>query len=173
MDNEITVMINCDRDKLVSDLLRQGFKKIDSYFCYDKYMVKNNIDIDNMKILDILKECVIVRNIGNFKHLLTYKIKEYDKDYNIINQKKVNLKINDFKEGINFLELIGYSLFIEICIQYVNDKYLMIEIEVNDKYKCVDELIVKLKSIDIDYDDGSYYVKKAQLVYEDTYLNNK
>lgn len=187
MDNEITVMIKCDRDKLISDLLRQGFKRIDNYFCYDKYMVKNNVDIDNMNILDILKECVIVRNIGNFKQLLTYKIKEYDKDNNIINQRKVNLKINDCKEGINFLELIGYSEFIdiydeilvyekegfEICIQYVNDKYLMIEIEVNDKYKSVDELITKLESIEIDYDDRDYYVKKAELVYNDVYLNNK
>ncbi|MBQ8206648.1 MAG: hypothetical protein IJZ77_06470 [Bacilli bacterium] len=186
MDNEITVMINCDRNKLINDLLSQGFKKKDNYFCYDTYMLKNNIDKSNMNILDILKECVIVRNIGNFKHLLTYKIKEYDKDNNIINQKKINLKIDDYKDGINFLKVIGYSLFIniydeilvyekdsfEICIQYVNDKYLMIEIEVNEKYKSVDEIINKLKMIDIDYDDSNYYVKKAELVYKDIYLNN-
>lgn len=47
-------------------------------------MIEENIDILNMTNLDILKKCVLVRNIVDIKKELLYKYKKYDSNGDII-----------------------------------------------------------------------------------------
>lgn len=181
---EITVKVNWSFEKLNEYLLSNDFKIVDKYNLYDRYMINKDLDITNMKDLDILDKCILARKIGDFKQCLTYKSKKYDKDENIISQSKVDCIVENLDTAIKFMESIGYKILfemydklivysngnIEICVQNVNDKYLMIEMEdigdrtKNHHYDNIEDMIRDFDKIGIDYDKSNYFVKKAQII---------
>ena len=190
-EDEITVIINDSYDELIDKIISRGFKKIDDYMVYDKYMVYKDIEIkDNINDMDILKiisNCVLIRSIDDRKHFITYKYKEYDSDFNIIKQGKCNCKIDNPLEGIELVKCLGYDRELiriddhivvyekdglELAIEYVNDKYLYIEIEANEKYNTVMKMKEALEDVGIGYDRSNYFQKKALIIYKDKY-NNK
>lgn len=173
---EITVKVNSTYEKLHSDLERIGFSKIKQTIMYDTYMIDKNIDISNMKDLDILSKCVIVRNIGEYNAFI-YKIKEYDEYENIISQEKIECNISNVNSGIKFMIMINYKELLnikseliiysnnifEIAVQIVNDDFILIEME-DDKFDSIDDMISSFSKLDIDYDRSNYFVKKAQII---------
>lgn len=181
---EITVKVNWNYKKLNEYLLSNSFKVVDKYDCYDRYMINKDLNISNMKDLDILDKCVIARDIIGTKQCLTYKEKKYDENENIVSQSKIDCIVEDLDTAIKFMESIGYKILfevydkitvysngnIEICVQYVNDRYLMIEMEdVGDKtknhhYDNIEDMIRDFDKIGIDYDKNNYFVKKAQII---------
>lgn len=181
-EHEITVKVNISRDDLLIFLNDNNYRKIDSYIVFDEYYAKNEVDLDN-NLLDILNECILVRSIDDRKHYLVYKYKEYDEFENIVSQNKTKVQVINREDANTFLNALGYKDLIkivdcidvyekdgfEICVQYVNDKYLFIEIEENDKYKSTYDMIKKLEKTKIDYDKSNYFVKKAQIVFEEKY----
>ena len=60
----------------------------------------------------------------------------------------------------------------QICVEDVNDKYLFIEIEENEKYNTIEKMINALESTGINYDKNNYFVKKAKIIFEEKYRNN-
>ena len=181
---EITVKVNWSFEKLNEYLLSNDFKIVDKYDLYDRYMINKDFDITNMKDLDILDKCILARKIGDSKKCLTYKSKKYDKNENIINQSKVDCIVENLDAAIKFMKSIGYKVLfkiydkltvysngnIEICVQNVNDKYLMIEMEntsdktKNHHYDNIEDMIRDFDKIGIDYDKSNYFVKKAQII---------
>ena len=180
---EITVKVNSTYNKLHKDLLKSGFKIVDKYSCFDTYMIDDNIDISNMKDLDILDKCILVRDIMPHMKLLTYKKKIYDEFENIIKQSKIEVKIDNVDTAIKLMEAINYKKLIEIednlvvysndkleiAVQLVNNKYLFIEMEdeghfTNKKYSNINDMIKDFEKINIDYDRTNYFVKKAQII---------
>lgn len=173
---EITVKVNSNYDKLYSDLKRMGFKKIKQTIMYDTYMIDKNIDISNMKDLDVLSKCVIVRNIDDY-NAFVYKIKEYDEYENIISQSKIECKIESVNSGIKLLEMINYKELLNIkselifysndklniLVQIVNDDFILIEME-DENFDNVEDMINAFSNLDIDYDRSNYFVKKAQII---------
>ena len=73
MEKEITIQIICTYEKLHSILLTKGFEIKEKYNMKDYYMINSNIDIDNMKSLEILKKYILVRDIENITKQLLYK----------------------------------------------------------------------------------------------------
>ena len=144
--------------------------------------MKNDVDLD-INPLDILKKCILIRSFDNKKHLLVYKYKEYDENENIINQGKSQVQVVNREDAKTFLKTIGYKELIsivdnievyeknglEICIEEVNEKYLFIEIEENDKYNTIEKMIEALNNTKIDYDKSNYFVKKAKIIFEEKY----
>lgn len=173
---EITVKVNSSYDKLHSDLERIGFKKIKQTIMYDTYMIDKNIDISNIKDLDILSKCIIVRNIDDYNAFI-YKIKEYDEYENIISQEKIECNILDINNGIKFMKMINYKELLnikselifysnnnlDILVQIVNDSFILIEME-DDKFNNIEDMINEFSKLDIDYDKSNYFVKKAQII---------
>lgn len=173
---EITVKVNSNYEKLHSDLERIGFKKTKRTIMYDTYMIDKNIDISNMKDLDILSKCIIVRSVDEYKALV-YKIKEYDEKENIISQQKIECKIDNINDGVKFMEMINYKELLnikselifysnndlDILVQIVNDDFILIEME-DDKFTNVEDMIGAFSKLDIDYDKTNYFVKKAQII---------
>ena len=181
-EKEITVSVNTSKKDLIKYLEDNNYNKIDSYIVDDMYYVINDIDLD-MNPLDILKKSILIRSIDDKKHLLVYKYKEYDDNENIINQGKSQVQVNNKKDAKTFLKTIGYKELIsivdnievyeknglEICIEEVNEKYLFIEIEENDKYNTIEKMIEALNNTKIDYDKSNYFVKKAKIIFEEKY----
>ena len=185
-ENEITVQVTCSYEELHNILIKQGFKIIEKYTIIDEYLINKFIDISNKNSLDILKECVIVRNIKNKEKELLYKYKEYNDLGDIVKQAKVICKINDIKEAINFMKTIGYKELIhiknnsfvytngktEFAVQLVNDKYIFIELEdkseyLNRIYSSIDDMKKELSSYNIPIIKDNYFAKKAVIVLEE------
>lgn len=191
-ENEITVKVNTTYDKLHDILLKNNFIIKEEYTVKDTYMINKEINITKLNDLEVLKKCILVRDVVDIEKSLVYKNKEYDSKGNIIKQSKIKCPILDIEKGIKFMEEINYiKLFniIDKCIVYVNndnelvvelvnDKYVLIELEsnpeyINKKYTCYLDMINELNSYNLPIDKTNYFVKKAVLVLNDTVRSNK
>lgn len=185
-ENEITVQVTCNYEKLHNLLIKQGFKIIEKYTIIDEYLISKDYDLKNKNYLDILKECVIVRYIENEVKELLYKYKEYSNNGDIIKQAKVSCKVNDIKEASNFMKTIGYKELIhiqnnsvvytndkiELAVQLVNDKYIFIELEdkseyLNKTYSSIEEMKEEINLYNLPIVKDKYFAKKAVIILED------
>lgn len=190
LEKEITVKYNDSYEKLHKSLIAEGFNIIDEYQLNDIYMLPNNINIfeQEVEILELLKKCILIRDIVGIKKELVYKYKKYDIDGNILEQGKEECEIFDTEDAVNFMKAINYKVLfkifdkciiyankeIEIAVQLVNDKYVFIEVEDDCKnigkiFSSVEDIIGELEKYDIDYDKSNYFIKKAEMVFKDNY----
>ena len=184
-ENEITVTINMSKKDLISFFDINNYKKVDNYIVDDIYYVPNDVDLD-VNPLEVLKKCILIRSIDDKKHYLMYKYKEYDDNENIIKQGKSKVQVTSKDDASSFLKTIDYKELIrivdhvevyekdrlQICVENVNDKYLFVEIEENEKYNTIPKMIYALDSIKIKYDKSNYFVKKAKIIFEEKYREN-
>lgn len=106
IDNEITVLVKTDYDALQKELYEKDFKIEEEYLVNDVYMLDERVDISNMSYLDILKNCILVRDIVGFEKQLLYKYKKYNNNGDILEQGKVKCPIEDINKAIKFMEAI-------------------------------------------------------------------
>ena len=74
---EITVSVNSDYETLEKELKKNGFKIMEEYQLNDVYMLDEKTDLSKLSNLDILQQCVLVREIVGIKKVLLYKYKKY------------------------------------------------------------------------------------------------
>ena len=184
---EITVRVNVSYEKLEEELKQNNFIKKEEYIVNDSYLINSLINITDMKSLDILKKCVLVRDIVGILKQLLYKYKKYDNNGDIIEQGKIKCPVTDINKAMEFMNAIGYEeLFdihdkcivfandkTELVVQLVNDKYIFIEMEsepqyINRKYENVEELKDDICSYNLSIDKSNFFVKKAELILNET-----
>lgn len=183
LETEITVLVTVDYKTLEKELKQNNFVKKEEYTVNDVYMIDNKIDISNMNNLDILKKCILVRNIEGFAKELLYKYKKYDDNGDILEQGKVRCPITDIPKAIQFMKAINYKELFkindkcivyansksELVVQLVNDKYIFIEMEnkcefTDRVYNNVDELKEDICSYNLSIDKSNFFVKKAEII---------
>ena len=184
---EITVRVNVSYEKLEEELKQNNFIKKEEYIVNDSYLINSLINITDMKSLDILKKCVLVRDIVGILKQLLYKYKKYDNNGNIIEQGKIKCPVTDINKAMEFMNAIGYEKLFniydkcivfandktELVVQLVNDKYIFIEMEsepqyINNKYENVEELKDDICSYNLSIDKSNFFVKKAELILNET-----
>lgn len=184
---EITVRVNVGYEKLEEELKRNNFIKKEEYIVNDSYLINSSINITDMKSLDILKKCVLVRDIVEILKQLLYKYKKYDSNGDIIEQGKIKCPVTDINKAMEFMNAIGYEKLFdihdkcivfandktELVVQLVNDKYIFIEMEsepqyINRKYENVEELKDDICSYNLSIDKSNFFVKKAELILNET-----
>ena len=184
---EITVRVNVSYEKLKEELKQNNFIKKEEYIVNDSYLINSLINITDMKSLDILKKCVLVRDIVGILKQLLYKYKKYDNNGNIIEQGKIKCPVTDINKAMEFMNAIGYEKLFdihdkcivfandktELVVQLVNDKYIFIEMEsepqyINKKYENVEELKDDICSYNLSIDKSNFFVKKAELILNET-----
>ncbi len=184
---EITVKVNVSYEKLEEELKQNNFIKKEEYIVNDSYLINSSINIADMKSLDILKKCVLVRDIVGILKQLLYKYKKYDNNGDIIEQGKIKCPVTDINKAMEFMNAIGYEKLFdihdkcivfandktELVVQLVNDKYIFIEMEsepqyINRKYENVDELKDDICSYNLSIDKSNFFVKKAELILNET-----
>lgn len=186
-EKEITVLVLTSFDNLNDILKTQGFKEKERYRVCDTYMINKDHYDKNMKTLDILKLCVLVRDVKGIEKKLLYKYKEYDSNGDILYQTKTSCTIEDIQSAIKFMEVVGYkTLFtiddlnivyenndMEIAVQLVNEKYIFIEFEYHDgknkKYASIEKLKSQFNKLSLPILENNYFIKKAELIYNDIY----
>ena len=192
METEITVLVNSDYETLKRQLEKKNFKIIDEYQVNDIYMIDKNIDLNKLNNLEILKKCVLVRDIVDIKKVLLYKYKKYADNGDIIEQGKVDCPITDVDKAVSFMETINYrTLFkiydkcivytngeTELVVQLVNNEYIFIEMEaecsnIDKVYKDVNEMKDEINKYNLPINNSNYFVKKAEITLENILKKEK
>ena len=183
METEITVLVKTDYETLKKELKTYGFQEKEKYTVNDVYLIDGTIDILKMKSLDILKNCVLVRDIVGIEKDLLYKYKQFDTNGDIIEQGKVECPIIDVDKAIQFMKMIKYKKLFnivdncvvfandttELVVQLVNSKYIFIEMEskceyIKKEYKNVNDLKNELCRYNLSIDSSNFFVKKAEII---------
>ena len=140
-----------------------------------------------MDSLDVLKKCVLIRDVVNIEKVLLYKYKKYADDGSIIEQGKIKCPIFDVAKAQSFMEAIGYKKIFnindyvnsetELVVQIVNDKYVFIEMEdkpeyLDKVYDDINSMKDELLSYNLSIDKNNFYVKKAQMILNEVLNNN-
>ena len=197
MSNEITLRLKCNITELCDILERKGFSIIDKYYLEDIFYIDKNMDINTHTPREILTKYILIRNITQFKPndfienynevILTFKEKNIAEDGTIINQKKENCKINEIKEGKDFLKAIGYRELmtikeksmeyekngLQITVKDVENGDKLIEIETvigNTELDTIDKLKQKINELELPIYTDDYFVKKAEIELEKVLL---
>lgn len=183
METEITVLVKTSYEKLKEELLNKGFELKEEYEVNDDYLIDTRLNLSSMSNLDILKNCILVRDVVGIEKELLYKYKEYDDNGDIIKQGKVKCPVIDTKKAIDFMMAINYKRLFSIydkCIvfandrtqlvvQLVNDKYIFIEMESNGEfidreYTNIEEMKEDLLSYNLPIDNSNFFIKKAEIM---------
>jgi len=197
MSNEITLRLKCTITELCDILERKGFLLVDKYDLEDFFYIDKNIDINEHTPREILTKYILIRNITQFvpndfidnynEVILTFKEKNIAEDGTIINQKKENCKINEIKEGKDFLKAIGYRELmtikeksmeyekngLQITVKDVENGDKLIEIETvigNTELDTIDKLKQKINELELPIYTDDYFVKKAEIELEKVLL---
>ena len=114
METEITVLVNSNYETLRNELEKYNFKIVDEYELNDIYMINKSINLNELDKLEILKKCILVRDIVDIKKVLLYKYKKYSDNGDILEQGKVECPIIDVDKAISFMESIDYKVLFKI-----------------------------------------------------------
>lgn len=185
---ELTIQVLEDYDEIIRKIENQSYKLVEKYYMKDYYMIHKSINL-NIDNYDILKKCILIRNIvdDNPKNYLIYKDKSYDVNGKIVSQNKIKAKIESVEDVKKILESVDHiTLFeienystvykkddTEIVIQKITDPSgIYIEIEAteeellnNNDEEVKDILKIKLNTLELET-TGDYEVKKALIALE-------
>lgn len=182
--NEITVKIKCELKKFYKIVEEKGFKIVDKFSMDDTYFVPETLNLDKMKIREILSKAVLVRDIrgkmsDRITKKITFKIKNFDEYGNILSQEAVNCDILKIEDAKKLLKAMGYKEIMNIkeddvvyekdgfqlAIKDINngDKLIEIETEENEDLDTIEKLIKKINEIEIPIYTDNYFVKKAEI----------
>lgn len=185
MSNEITVKLKCSIEEMYKILDDKGFEIVDKFSLDDIYFASKDIDINKMLPREILKHCILIREITQYMPELriikmTYKNKNIAPNGDIINQENVNCSIINVDEGKKFLNAIGYNKIMnikendivyekngfQIAVKDVKNGEKLLEVETvkdNPELDTIEKLKKKINELQIPIDTNDYFVKKAEI----------
>ena len=186
-NNEITLKIKCELNEFYEIMKKKGFKVIDKFRLDDTYFIPKDLKLNKTNIRYILSKAVLVRDItdkmtNERPKLITFKIKEFDKNGKILNQESINCNISDIEEAKKLLKAIGYKEIMniieddvvyekegfEIAVKDIKNGDNLIEIETtdNEELDSIEKLIKKVNELEIPIYTDNYFVKKAEVELE-------
>ena len=135
-----------------------------------------------MSAREILSKAIILRYIvddGKIIQKITYKIKDIDKNGDIINQRAINCDVKniddakkifealDYYEIMNIKEndIIYYKNNFELAIKYIEKGDILIEIETepNTKWDTVENIKSIISEMNLPIEKDNYFIKKAEI----------
>lgn len=183
-NNEITVKIKVSLDKFYKIIEEKEFWIDHEFSMNDTYFIPETLNLNKMSTREILSKAVLVREIeektsGKVIKKITFKIKNFDDNGNILSQEAVNCDIIDIEDAKNLLKAIGYREVmcikendivyekdgLQLAIKDIKngDKLIEIETEDNDDLNTIDKLIQRINKLDIPIYTDNYFVKKAEI----------
>ena len=182
--NEITVKIKGNLKEFYKIIESKNFKIVDKFSMNDSYFIPEKLKLSEMSTRKILSNAILIRDIrdkisGETVKKITFKIKQFDEDGNIVNQSAINCNVYEVEEAKKLFEAIGYKQIMNIYeedIVYEKDgfqlaikdikngeKLIEVETEESEELNTIDKLIKKINEINIPIYTDNYFVKKAQI----------
>ena len=183
-NNEITVKIKGNLNEFYKIIEENGFKINRKFSMDDTYFIPGTLNLNKMSTREILSKAILVREIkekttGKIAKKITFKIKNYDENGNILSQESINCDVYNVEDAKKLLKAIGYNDVmrikendvvyekdgLELAIKDIEngDKLIEVETEENDEFNTIDKLIKKINSLDIPIYMDNYFVKKAEI----------
>lgn len=184
-NNELTLRIKGEMEQFRNNLKLKGYKEIEHFILYDTFLIPEMLEIGELDTRKIISKAVIIRKVEDITHNeirrdALYKVKKFDDNGEIVEQKSTKLKVNDCHEAENFFKAIGYKKIMNItekdfvyekngmrlATKDVENGDNMIEIETqegNNKCDTIDKLKKWLIDENIDLDYSDFFVKKAEV----------
>lgn len=179
--NEITIRAQCSEEELKEILKKDNFILKNEYYAKDIFMIPKDIDILKTSTREILSKAILLREfqgISSNKHKMkiTVKHKEINENGEILSQNSVNCEVMNIQDAKEIFDSIGYKELMtikekhfayskdkfEIIIKVLSNDNILIEAEINDFYKTIDELKKAMNETSITFDKSNYFVKKAE-----------
>lgn len=193
-ETEITCEVLKEYDVVHSILISKGFKIEEIFYLDDSYFsIFDNKKIKEYNEKDILKNCVLVRNIYGEDYdikQLVYKNKNYDENNNIISEDKIKVAVDNIQTTKEVLLLSGHICVasykqknvvykkddIELIFQDVEGVGCFFEFEQLKRHQEMNSIEIKKDLINIIKSFGlpigdNFDIKKAQIAirkYKDT-----
>ena len=182
--NEITVKIKGNLKEFYKIIESKNFKIVDKFSMNDSYFIPEKLKLSEMSTRKILSNAILIRDIrdkisGETAKKITFKIKQFDEDGNIVNQSAINCNVYEVEEAKKLFEAIGYKQIMNIYeedIVYEKDgfqlaikdikngeKLIEVETEESEELNTIDKLIKKINEINIPIYTDNYFVKKAEI----------
>lgn len=182
--NEITVKIKGNLKEFYKIIESKNFKIVDKFSMNDSYFIPEKLKLSEMSTREILSNAILIRDIrdkisGETVKKITFKIKQFDEDGNIVNQSAINCNVYEVEEAKKLFEAIGYKQIMNIYeedIVYEKDgfqlaikdikngeKLIEVETEKSEELNTIDKLIKKINEINIPIYTDNYFVKKAEI----------
>lgn len=182
--NEITVKIKGNLKEFYKIIESKNFKIVDKFSMNDSYFIPEKLKLSEMSTREILSNAILVRDIrdkisGEIVKKITFKIKQFDANGNIVNQSAINCNVYEVEEAKKLFEAIGYKQIMSIYeedIVYEKDgfqlaikdikngeKLIEVETEESEELNTIDKLIKKINEINIPIYTDNYFVKKAEI----------
>ena len=182
--NEITVKIKGNLKEFYKIIESKNFKIVDKFSMNDSYFIPEKLKLSEMSTRKILSNAILIRDIrdkisGETVKKITFKIKQFDEDGNIVNQSAINCNVYEVEEAKKLFEAIGYKQIMNIYeedIVYEKDgfqlaikdikngeKLIEVETEKSEELNTIDKLIKKINEINIPIYTDNYFVKKAEI----------
>lgn len=180
-ENEVTIKVTCSKNELLDFLANQGFEPRERFSLDDYYYIPTFLDIKNMTVREILSKAIILRHITEEKGItqkITYKIKKFSSNGDIINQKAINCEIKDIEDAKKLFEAIGYYEIMNIkeddivyckdgfglAIKFIKNSDILIEIETepNTEWDTIEKIKTIVSKMNLPIEKGKYFVKKAE-----------
>ena len=192
-NNEITLKIKCDLNEFYEIMRKRGFREIDKFRLDDTYFLPKDLNLNKTNIRYALSKAVLVRDITDEildekTKLITFKIKKFDENGQILNQESINCNISNIEDEKKLLKAIGYKETMniieddvvyekdgfEIAIKNIKNGDNLIEIETtdNDELDTIEKLIKKVNELEIPVYTDNYFIKKAEVELEKTIPHN-
>ena len=192
-NNEITLKIKCDLNEFYEIMRKRGFREIDKFRLDDTYFLPKDLNLNKTNIRYALSKAVLVRDITDEildekTKLITFKIKKFDENGQILNQESINCNISNIDDAKKLLKAIGYKEIMniieddvvyekdgfEIAIKNIKNGDNLIEIETtdNDELDTIEKIIKKVNELEILVYTDNYFIKKAEVELEKTIPHN-
>ena len=126
--NEITLRIKGDMEQFKQNLKDKGYEEKGHFILYDTFMIPEKLEIEKMETREILAKAIIIRKVEDItknevRQDIVYKIKKFNEQGEILEQKSIILKILNCEDAEKFMEAIGYTKLMNIIEKdYVYEK---------------------------------------------------
>ena len=124
---EVTTRVYNSLEEVDAILTKENYQIIGKHRIEDEYLTQNLKMLTAENILDILKTSVLVRYVKDDEEedkKITYKIKEYDGD-KVISEEKINVKIDDIDKAIKLFSKLNFEHLVSVkydVVVYSNGK---------------------------------------------------
>ena len=185
VNNEITLRIKGDMEQFKQSLKDKGYEEKGHFILYDTFMIPQKLETEKMETREILSKAIIIRKVediteNEIRQDISYKIKKFNEQGEILEQKSIRLKIFNCEEAEKFMEAIGYIKLMNIVEKdYVyekdgfslatkevigGDNMIETETELDDaRYNTIRKLKDKLQQEYLPLDFTDCFVKKAEI----------
>ena len=177
-ENEITVKIKGSLENLYKKLEEKSLKITNKFSIDDTYFVPETLNLEQMKTREILSKAILVRKFVGKRttQKITFKIKKFAENGNILSQEVVNCDVLEIEEAKQLLKAIGYREIMNIkeddeeyekdgfqlTVKDIKNGDNLIEVETNNSYNTIEKLIQEINELEIPIYKDNYFVKKSR-----------